>query len=931
MQLLTPLAMLLLLVLPLLVLALTSGRNAPGIRRILPLAARIIAVIALTLVVAGLRVNDSEAGIDVVFAVDVSDSVSPEGNDLAEDHIARSLQEAGPDDRAAIVLVGADAATERTLQPGLRGLSTESELDVSATSLEEGILRSLSLFEGGRPGRIVLLSDGQETSGDAVEAARVAAAAGVELITVPLPARPSEGEVFVRGLEAPAQVRVDETHEFSVNIAATAAAPATVTVFRDGEFYGQERVGLSRGDNVISFDGRFDTTGVHRYAVTVSTPDDPIPQNNEAEALIRVVGEPTVLYVAQDPAASVVEALESQGIRTEVRTTEEMPDELGGLIPYEAVIFDNVPAYDMSVPRMEAIERYVRDTGGGFLMIGGDASFGAGGYYQTPVERTLPVDMDVTSTMRIPSLSMVFVIDKSGSMGAIEASGSSKLDLVKEAVISAVEIMNPFYTVGLIAFDADWEWTVPIRRAGDRGEILRDLAGLSSGGGTVLEGALEETLRALRSEEAAVKHIVILSDGLTNDADFEGIINRLTTDSITVSTVSIGSSSDRELMRTMAEWGRGRSYHASDSRSVPRIFAAETTIVSRNLIVEETFVPAIAARNPIIEGIAQVDIPPLEGFVLSYQKNGAQMLLAGTGENPVLSSWQYGLGRSVAFTSDLRGKWAINWLGWPGYQQILAQAVRWAQRPAGVNEYDVVFRLGGDRTTMVVDAYESDGSFRNLLDLTALVQPPQGEPFEAALTQTQPGGYQAEFPSTVEGNYIITLFGEGETRPESYGFSVPFGQEYVQFETDFETMEAIALRGGGRMISPENVGAAFASAAAGTAFRDGLWQALIVAAIVLLVLELALKKLILPIGTIATARVLERSETNPGRERRARGTGRRRRDSREEVPSYEELRRQVADAYRKESARPRGGHWYDGGERNPVAERKIYIARKRKQ
>ncbi len=951
MRLLYPLALLLLILVPLLVAALVVGRRRPGVRRIVPLVLRVVAIAALVFVVAGLQQSDAETGIDVVFALDVSDSVGPDGAREARAFVERALERASPDDRAAIVLVGDEVAVERGLQSGLTQVSRESIVTTSATDLSQGILRSLSLFEDDRPRRIVLLSDGQETSGDAADAARLASDAGVEVFTVPLPTRPSEGEVFVRRIDAPPEVRLDETHEFNVVVSATETKDATVTVFRDGEYYGEDRVRLGRGDNVITFQGRFAETGVHRYGVTVSTLDDPIAINNESEALVRVTGEPAVLYVAQDPAEPVLAALESQGINVEVRPSDAMPTEVGDLIPYDAVIFDNVPAYDMSVPRMEAIERYVRDTGGGFLMLGGDASFGAGGYYRTPIERTLPVDMDVTSTMKIPSLAMVFVIDKSGSMGAVEVSGSTKLDLVKEAVISAIEIMNPFYTTGLIAFDADFEWTVPITRAGDRQTIIRDLSRLASGGGTVLEGALREAHRVLSEQEAAVKHLIVLSDGLTNDADFEGIIDELGEDSITVSTVSIGSSSDRELMTNMADWGGGRSYHTADSKSVPRIFAAETTIVSRNLIVEETFVPRLVNRTPIVEGIAPEDIPPLEGFVLSYQKTGSQMVLAGTGSNPVLASWQYGLGRSVAFTSDLRAKWGVNWLGWDGYQQILAQAVRWAQRPAGTSNFRVRFDRGADTTTMVVDALSAEGSFRNLLDLSARVQPPRGDPYEVALEQTEPGRYEAQLETSREGGYIVTVFGDDENRPEPYGLSVPFAREYIQFETDFDRLASVAARGGGEVLAADDADALFETALGGSTFRDTLWRWLLVAAIALLIVELVVKKLVLPIGSIVTPTMrrdrADDSSREPGRMgrvlarlRRAPPAGRPEAATatadRSELPSYAELRRQVAEAYEQEtagrtSAARQDRHWYDGGEHNPVAERKIYIARKRRQ
>jgi len=921
-RLLNPWALALLILLPSLVIALLYRRSRrPGVRRILPLVLRVLAVLCLILGVAGSQIIDPGSGMDVVFAVDVSDSIGPDGRTEARRFVERALSGASEGDRAAIVFAGRESAVERGLQEDLQELTTESVIDSSATSLGDAILRSVSLFDDLRERRIVLLSDGQETLGDAVDASRIAREAGVTVLTVPLTSVPAEGEVMVRSVDAPTNVRLDEAHEIRTVISASRAGEATVTILRDGEYFGEDRIRLAPGDNVITFQGAFSDEGVHRYTVSVESRGDPITVNNEAEAMVRVVGEPKILYVSDTTATPAITALRTQGISVDAILTDQVPPDLTELIPYDAIVFDNVPAYDLSVSGMQNIEKYVRDTGGGFVMIGGDTSFGAGGYFATPVEKTLPVDMDVTSAMKVPSLAMVFVIDKSGSMGSLEVNGLTKLDLVKEAVLASVEIMNEFYTVGLLAFDADFEWTVPLTLAGNRAQISEDLSRLSPGGGTVLEGALNEARSVLADTEAAVKHLIVLSDGLTNDADFEQIVTGLAEDSVTVSTVSIGSSADRELMKNIANWGGGRSYHTSDTSSVPRIFTSETTIVSRNLIVEEDFIPTVTAPSPILQGIDPDQIPPLRGFVLTYQKTGAQQILSGTGSNPVLSSWQYGLGRSVAFTSDVRARWATPWLRWAGFPQLMAQMVRWTQRPAGNTGLRVRFDPGTESTGILVDAVQPGGAFQNLLSLSALVEQPSGENLVVELHQTAPGRYETQIDSVQAGSYLVTIFGES-TAPQTYGFSVPFGREYARFETDFEKLTDIAVAGGGTILNPDDTAVVFEPSLSGRTYRDSLWVYLVIAAIALLLLELLIKKIVLPVGTVVTTLRVHHEEPGPRTE------GHRRR--RESTVSYEDVRRQVAEAYRREPIDRPYGRWYEGGEHNPVAERKIHIARKRR-
>ena len=243
---------------------------------------------------------------------------------------------------------------------------------------------------------------------------------------------------------------------------------------------------------------------------------------------------------------------------------------------------------------MENIEKYVRDLGGGVLVIGGAQSYGAGGYFRTPLERILPVDMRPPARLEMPHVALLFVIDKSGSMGA-GSEGNTKLDLAKAAAIAAADIMNPTDQVGILAFDAGWDWALPFRQVGKGEWISEKLSSLQSDGGTDLYKAMIEAHRVIAGKQAAIKHAIVLSDGLTDKADFQTLVQKMARDGITVSTVSVGNDADVQLMADIAKTGKGRGYVALDPQTIPQIFTTETLLIARDLLIEKTVTPTIVA------------------------------------------------------------------------------------------------------------------------------------------------------------------------------------------------------------------------------------------------------------------------------------------------------------------------------------------------
>ncbi len=776
---------------------------SPGRRRLF-IAMRISALALLVLALAGPSVSRSTGGIAVVFLLDESESVSPEGHDRAVQMIETIRSGLSRDDHALLVRFAGNAVAEELTPEARVPIEAVQEMDRSSTDIGRAIQFALAQLpeEGSR--KLVVFSDGNENRGKAAEAAALARSFGVQVFSVPIVLPQTQSEVSVEAILAPERVRVGEPHEITALVKSRTRTAARISLFRDGAPIGVQNGILEAGENSVSVTASLPEAGLHSYEALVETPDDQFLQNNHGKRFVEVTGKPTVLYVSKRGARSsaLLAALETQRIAVVEKEPAELPGAIQGYVPYDGIILDNVPGYALSFEKMQLLELYVRDVGGGLLMIGGDTSFGAGGYYKTPIERILPVDMDVKSQVQMPLLSLVVLTDKSGSMGSNVPTGETKLDVVKSAAIAAIELLNPFDRVGLIAFDADWEWTVPITEARNRELVADELSTLSPGGGTDLYPALLEAHRVLAATPSALKHIIIISDGLTQKADFGREISRISRDKITVSTVAVGEDADRELLSDMATVGKGRYYFTSDPTTVPRIFVTETMLVSRGLIMEKRFLPQASPGSEILQGIPRSTIPPLDGFVLTYLKTGAEEALRALYDAPLLATWRYGLGKAAAFTSDLKGRWAKSWIPWSGYARFSAQLVRWIQRPVSYEVLKPVIAFAAGKGNISVDAVDEMSAFVNGLDLRAVILGPGGSREEVRLRQTAPGLYQGSFRAEKTGDYAVTIASPSspDTAPRTIGMSLPYPDEYRDIGVNTTLLSSLAAATGGASL-----------------------------------------------------------------------------------------------------------------------------------
>ncbi len=860
-----PIALLLLLLLP--VFAYVGWPRLPFRRRrdAASLALRLLIVTLVALGVAGAQIVRAAEKLAVVFLVDVSDSMDSAAQAAALDFVREAMGASSPDDQTAVILFGSNALVERPMLTGTELGPIGSRPSTLNTDLAEAIRLGMALFPADAAKRMVILSDGVVTVGNPYEAARLAAASGIQIDFVPFRRQPAP-EVAVTDVQVPTRLSVDEPFEIDYTIESQIDTMAVVTLLAGGQTIARDVVALEAGENPYYFQLRrgFPTTGFSDIRVQVEPIDanaDGFYQNNRLSAFTEISGPSRVLLVARDGEAGAADiahllpALEEVGLAVDAVTPSDLPIGLAPLSAYASVVVVNVPAADLSLRRMEVLRAYVRDLGGGMVFIGGDESYGVGGYFQTPIEDTLPVEMQLRDQERIPALSLIFVIDTSGSMGAVGPSGYTNLDLAKEAIIRSIGLLNPSDRLGVVGFDSRASWIVEVTQVDNPGALQQQVGTLRPGGGTDILAGLRAAADYLPNDPSLLKHVILLTDGGANPMGIPALVQQMRVDyNATTSVVAIGEGY-APFLQDVAAIGQGNFHFARDVTTIPTIFTAETVLATRSYIVEDTFFPAQVGQSPILTGIRRV--PQLLGYVATTAKDNAQVLLRSPEPNadPILAAWQFGLGRAVAWTSDATSRWATNWVTWDNYPRFFSQMVRWTITEGVNSNLETRVEQRGEQAVLIVDARDNAGDFLNGLLLDAGIVSPDLEPQLLQLYQVAPGRYEAVFEPGEEGAYFIRVAGApaaGGAPPanvnvaQTTGWVLTYSPEYRPPEggLDLALLNDLAnLTGGGSLAG--RPAAAFDHNLVAASAATPLWPWLLLLATILLPLDVGLRRLII--------------------------------------------------------------------------------------
>ena len=743
--------------------------------------------------------------LNVLFLLDTSDSVPFAEQLRAWDFVQEAVKAKGDGDTAGLITFAGRPKVEVSLRRDPEFTKRpESLFQRDATDLAAALRTALINLPTEGQSRVVLLTDGHENVGSLLEEGLSAREKQVEVHALPLGAW-REGEVLIERLSLPQEVKEGESFILRLILWSAGETTARITLSKNGQFLGAQTVRLAPGKNVFAYRQTLPEGGFHIYQASLEAPDDTLEVNNRAIGVVAVRGRPRILYAEKDreQAQHLMKVLKAQQVQADLIEPAELPKELTGLLKYDTLILSNVSALRLSRGQMELYRSYVRDHGGGLIMLGGEESFGIGGYFHTPVEEALPVTMETRQRLEVPSLAVALVIDRSGSMDA-GAGQFTKLDLAKEAAQLVVELLDRRSEVGVVAFDTTATWIVPMEAAADKERIHGEIAAIKSGGGTDIFPALKEAYQALFQREARLKHLILLSDGQSATADFASLVRRMIRDRITVSAVAIGRDADTRLMQDISRWGRGRYYYTEDAQSLPRIFTLEAQLASKAAVVEEPFRPVVT--QPLHEILQNIDwrtTPPLGGYVATTPKSTAEILLASPQGDPLLAVWRYGIGRSAAFTSDAKARWGVLWLKWDGFSHLFAHLVRWTLRRGERREVVAEFDRQGERGVISVEAVTGQGEFLNFLEAQAGVIAPDKSRTVVDLRQVAPGRYEGAFPLRGEGAYLVGVLErrEGKVLHSELGSLIlPYGQEYQHLGVNLPLLKEVAELTGGRVL-----------------------------------------------------------------------------------------------------------------------------------
>ncbi len=810
-----------------------ARKSLAGLGKSSKVAALVIRILALVLVVSALArpaYRDEATDVAVTVINDVSRSIPSSVQPRVDSFV--ELAQAGsrePNDRLGVITAARDPIVQSSPSKFVRGVERQFIGDTESTNLASAVNQAIANRPGDAAFRILLVTDANETEGSVYQAAQQAKAAGIPIDVLPIEFEYSE-EIMMESVEAPANTRVGETIAIRVVISSTTPAVGRLMLSRGGTpidldpapdelgYYTE----LKAGRNVIRVPVAVQQPGPQLYDAvfepiaslgedgsTGTTIGDSLRENNNGSVITFVGSEGLVLVVANEPreAVRIEDALHAAELETKRITPADFPGTLPELASYEAVVLINQSAYSYAETQQEMMRQYVHDTGGGIVMIGGPESFGAGGWIGSPMADALPIRLDPPQKRQMPRGALALIVH------SVEIPRG--VFYGKQIANAAADALSRLDLIGIVEYQGigGTDWVYPMAPVGDRTAVRQAINNLQFGDMPSFDPSLQLALNGLQNANAGQKHCIVISDG--DPSMSRSLLRQFKQAGITISAVGVNphSPGDTNTLRTMARMTGGTYYNVSNNAlaTLPQIFIKEAQTIRRALIWEgEKFAPArTGVPTETMRGIGGV--PAISGYVVAADREGLSLVtLRGKEEDPIAAQWPYGLGKVVTFTSDVSSRWAADWVGWSGFNQFWEQHVRWAMRPGGDSTLRVTTENVGERTRVVVEAFDPTGERMDFANFRARASTPDGAGEIVELRQVGPGRYEGDFDSSKPGSYVVNMqyraAGEADRVLEGSAQAAvirPFADEYKSLKTNLPLLRQVASITGGRVLSAD--------------------------------------------------------------------------------------------------------------------------------
>lgn len=694
-----------------------------------------------------------------------------------------------------------------------------------ATNLGEPVRYTMAAMPPDAANRILIVSDGNETIPGVLEAAKAAKAANIPIDVLPVKYSRA-AEVIVDRMITPATARQGETASVRVVLTATKPTSGRLTLMLNGTPIklsdetpdGSAKIDLVEGVNVQTIPIALPGTGPMNFEAVFEAVagGDSMSENNRAASVTFVGGEGRVLVLVNsarmDESRQLMQVLAESSIKANVRPASEAWSSLAELGSYEAVVLVNTSAGEFSIAQQEELKAYAHDLGGGLVMIGGDESFGAGGWIGSPLTEALPIKLDPPQKRQMPRGALVL------AMHSCEVPEGNYYG--RRCCEEAIKALSGQDMAGIIEFNfmGGDGWVFPLKVLGDKSAALRAANALTYGDMPDFDVILRNALAELKKAQAGQKHVILISDG-DPQPPADSLIKDYVASKVSISTVAVfphmgPGSPDLRKMRKIAESTGGHYYEITQGgqlNEIPQIFIKEAQTVKRSLIWEgDPFVPKLSnAGSEPMRGITRM--PPISGYVVAADREGlSDVVLRGQENDPILAQWQHGLGRVITYTGDASSKWSAAWMGWPQFKSFWEQHIRWVMRPAGSPNIRVITEDKGENTQIIVEAVDDKGERQNFLRWKGRIVDPDRQGGDVELRQVGPGRYEALVPTNKSGAYTVSMGyeqndGTGPVRRGNVQAAItrPFADEFRALKDNSPLLEQIAKMTGGRVLSED--------------------------------------------------------------------------------------------------------------------------------